>query len=294
MKTEKNFSIFKSEENITIGSNRFNEFLSINLSSLKLMHFNQIVTFGPKIMDCYGVIGMITLTNNTYLIVITEAKCIALFCKREIYKVFNTEFIPFYENEEKNRIELLSEVLCLKSKNNENKTEDEDIIENLKNIFKTGFYFSNKFDLANSLASQNQIINEKKVRGIDYDYIVDGNHNFLANYKLARKLIIPNQKNSTRVFLSNCIYGNIEQFKFDNNNDTIQIILISRRNIINFGLSYFKKGLSKEGNNSNLIETELIMIQDNSQIYSSVFLSSYLPLLFKTNKDEKMNDYQYG
>ena len=291
MKTEKNFSIFKSEENITIGSNRFSEFLSINLSSLKLMHFTQIFTFGPKIMDCYGVIGMITLTDNTYLIVVTEAKCIALFCKREIYKVVNTEFIPFYENENKNQIELLSELLCLKSKYDENKTEDEDIIENLKIIFKTGFYFSNKFDLANSLASQNQIINEKKAKGIDYDYIVDGNHNFLANYKLAIKLIIPNQKNSTRVFLSNCIYGNIEQFKYDNNNDTIQILLISRRNVINFGLSYFKKGLSKEGRISSFIETELIMIQDNSQIYSHVFLSSYFPLLFKKNKDEKANDY---
>ena len=291
MKSEKNFTIFKSEENITIGSNRFNEYLSIDLSSFKLKHFTEIQSFGPKILDCYGIIGIITLTNNTYLITITEAKCITLFCKREIYKVVNTDFIPFYEN--KNKIVLLSDLLTIKSSKSIEKTEDEDIIDNLKTIFKTGFYFSNKFDLANSIASQNQIINAKKSNqsGTDYDYIVDGNHNFLANYKLVKKLILYNQKNSTRVFLSNCIYGNIEQFKYDNNNDSIQIIIISRRNIINYGLFYFKKGLTKEGYNSNLIETEIILIQNNTQIYSNVYLSSYLPLFYKKNHEEKMNEY---
>ena len=295
MKNEKNFTIYKNEEAITIGSNRFNEFLSINLSNLKLSHFTEINAFGPKLMDCYGVIGLIKLTSNSYLIIITEAKCITLFCKREIYKILNTHFIPFYEIDENNKkVELLSDLLTLKQdKSKEIKTEDEEIIDNLKIIFKTGFYFSNKFDLANSISSQNQIINAKKSNqaGTDYDYIVDGNHNFLANYKLSKKLILYNQKNSTRVFLSNCIYGNIEQFKHDNNDENIQIIVISRRNVINYGLSYFKRGLTKEGYNSNFIETELIMIQNNTHIYSHVFLSSYFPLFYKINKDEKMNEY---
>ena len=294
MKSDKNFSIFKSQKHITIGSNRFNEYLSIDLSSFKLEHFTEINAFGPKIFDCYGIIGIITLINNTYLITISEVKLIALFCKREIYKIINTKFIPFYESDVKNNIELLSDLLTLEpGKGGEVKTEDEQIIEELKLLFKSGFYFSNKFDLANSLSSQYQIINAKKSNqsGTDYDYILDGNNSFLANYKLAKKLILNNQKNSTRVFISNCIYGNIEQFKYDNNDDTLQIILISRRNIINYGISYFKKGLTKEGYNSNLIETEIILIQNNSQIYSSIILSSYLPLFYKKDHDEKMNEY---
>ena len=295
MKNEKNFIIYKNEETITIGSNRFNEYLSINISNFKLSHFTEINAFGPKLMDCYGVIGLLKLTSNNYLIVITEAKCITLFCKREIYKIINTHFIPFYEiDESQKKLELLSDFLTLKpDKSKVIKTEDEELIDSLKIIFKTGFYFSNKFDLANSIASQNQIINAKKSNqsGTDYDYIVDGNHNFLANYKLAKKLILYNQKNSTRVFLSNCIYGNIEQFKYENNDENIQIIVISRRNVINYGLSYFKKGLTKEGYNSNFIETELIMLQNNTHILSNVFLSSYFPLFYKINKDEKMNEY---
>ena len=295
MKNEKNFTIYRNEENITIGSNRFNEYLTINLSTLKLTHFTEISTFGPKLMECYGIIGILNLTSNTYLITITEAKCIASFCKREIYKVVNTQFIPFYQIEETTqKAELLEDLLIVKKeKNTDNKTEDEKIIDSLNVLFKTGFYFSNKFDLANNLASQNQIIKAKKAgqAGTDYDYIIDGNHNFLANYKMAKKLILHNENNSTRVFLSNCIYGNIEQFKYDNNNESIQIMVISRRHIINYGLSYFKKGLTKEGHNSNFIETELIMIQNNTEIYSNVFLSSYLPLFYKKNKEEKMNEY---
>ena len=293
MKNDKNFTIFKNENSITIGSNRFNEYLNIDLSTLKIAHYTEINSFGQKIMDCYGIIGIITLIDNTYLITITDAKCIISICKREIYKIINTDFIPFIEEKKEPKLDLVTDLLMLQpGKTREIKTEDQEIIENLKLIFKNGFYFSNKFDLANSLASQQQIINAKKASqlGTDYDYIVDGNHNFLANYKLAKKLKLTT-KNSTRVFLSNCIYGNIEQFKYDNNDDTIQVIIISRRNIINYGLSNYKKGLNKEGHNSNLIETEVILLQNNNELYSSVYLSSYLPLFFKKNHDKKMAEY---
>ena len=289
MKNEKNFSIFKNQECLTIESKRFNEYLSINLSTFDLDHFTENGKFGEKIMDCYGIIGIITLIKNSYLIVITDVKLVTLICKREIYKIVNTHFIPFLEINEKEDKELLFDVLGLKSGKNEVKNEDEEIINNLKSLFSKGFYFSNKFDLTNSLASQKQIINAKDRS--DYDYILDGNHSFLANWKLSKKMCYPYKKNTTRVFLSNCIYGNIEQFSYDNSDDTIQIILISRRNISNYGISYYKKGLTKEGNNSNQIETELILIQNNADIYSSVYLSGYLPLLYKKDHDEKMNDY---
>ena len=296
MKNEKNFTLYKKEDYLTIESKRFNEYLSINLPTFDLTHYSENGKYGEKLMDCYGIIGAITLLENSYLIVITDVKLITSFCKREIYKVLSTEFIPFFENDEKEaKKELFFDKLALQPVLSKDiiKTEDEEIIDNLKIIFKNGFYFSNKFDLANSLASQKQIINAKKSsKGeSDYDYIMDGNHNFLANWKLGKKLAITDKKNTTRVFISNCIYGNIEQFAYDNTEDSIQIILISRRNIINYSLFTFKKGLTKEGQNSNQVETELILIQNNTEIYSTVYLSGYLPLLYKKNHDEKMNEY---
>jgi len=293
MKNEKNISIYKKEDYLTIESTRFNEFLTINLSSFNLSHYTENGQYGEKMMDCYGIIGAITLIDNTYLIVITDAKLITSFCKRDIYKVCDTHFIPFHEVSEndKNK-EILFDFIATKS--GEVKSEDEIIIENLKSIFNNGFYFSNKYDLANSISSQRQIITEKKSSpdsNSDYDYIIDGNHNYLANWKLSKKLIYTNKQNTSRVFISNCIYGNIEQFTYENGEESIQIILISKRKINNFGIYYYKKGLNKEGNDSNQIETELILIQNGTEIYSTVYLSGYLPLLYKKDLDEKMNEY---
>ena len=293
MKDEKNFSIYKKEEYLTIESKRFNEFLTINLSSFDLSHYAENGHYGEKVMDCYGIIGAITLINNTYLIVITDAKLVTSFCKRDLYKISDTHFIPFHEVSENDKSkEMLFDFLATKT--GEAKSEDEIIIGNLKHLFNNGFYFSNKYDLANSISSQRQIITEKKSTpggSSDYDYIIDGNHNYLANWKLSKKLIYTDKQNTARVFLSNCIYGNIEQFTYENGEESIQIILISKRKINNYGIFYYKKGLNKEGNDSNQIETELIFIQNGTEIYSTVYLTGYLPLLYKQDLDTKMNDY---
>ena len=63
----------------------------------------------------------------------------------------------------------------------------------------------------------------------------------------------------------------------------MEIILISRRYLWNFGIFNYRKGLSKYGGNSNQIETELILIHNieddkNRNIYSNIHLSSYLPI----------------
>ena len=97
-----------------------------------------------------------------------------------------------------------------------------------------------------------------------------------------------NEKNNIKYFFSNCIYGNIEHFNYEK--QKIQIILISRRYLWNFGLYNYRRGLSKYGGNSNQIETELIMIYDNSEIFSNIHLSSYLPIYFKEKKNKEIND----
>jgi hypothetical protein len=122
----------------------------------------------------------------------------------------------------------------------------------------------------------------------DYDYIAEGNKNFLANWKLTDRVMSLNEKNNIKYFFSNCIYGNIEHFDYEK--QKIQIILISRRYLWNFGLFNYRRGLSKYGGNSNQIETELILIYDNSEIFSNIHLSSYLPIYFKEKKNKEINE----
>ena len=285
---ESNFSIYAKDSFLLIKNNKSMNItgfcLQLNITDLSVNIIEEKENIGKKIQDCMGIIGIIVLEEETYLIVITKALLVCTISKKDIYKVLDTHFVKLNEEAEEN--EEKSEDSNEAYYNN----NDSEIITQLKEMFKNGFYFSNGYDLANSLTSQNQIKNfftkEKKLIS-DYDYIVEGNKNFLANFKLTSQIIPLSEKQSIKYFFSNCIYGNIEAFIYEK--EKIQIILISRRYLWNYGIFNYRRGLSKYGGNSNQIETEIILIYDNKDIYSNIHLSSYLPIYFKNKKYLEMN-----
>ena len=296
METKFNHSIYRNENIVTIVSNRFHECLEISLPSFELNYTTEKKDYGNKISDCYGIIGIIDLINSSYLIVITEVELSFLLFKREIYKIKNVDFILLAAESQNG--EMVNDFFT-QGPNKEENEENKNVCDDLRKTFANNFYFSNKYDLANSFSSHNQIVisknNESSNVVIDYDQIIEGNRNFLANWKFINKLIIPNEKNNTRVFVSSCIYGNIESFSYEKkdeneNNEKIQIIVITRRNLMNFSLSNFKKGLSKNGNNSNFVETEVIMVYNNTDIYSHLYISSYLPIFFRNKSSYTQNN----
>ena len=282
---ESNFSIYSQDAFLIIKNNKSINIkgycLQINIADLSLKIIEEKEQLGKKILDCMGIIGVVILEEETYLIAITKALLVCTIAKKEIYKVIETNFIKLNEDEDEK-----SEG----SNDDYYSNNDLEIISQLKEKFKNGFYFSNGYDLANSLTSQNQIKNfftkEKKLIS-DYDYIAEGNKNFLANFKLTSQILSLQAKQSLKFFFSNCIYGNIEAFIYEKEN--IQIILISRRYLWNYGIFNYRRGLSKYGGISNQIETEIILIHDNKDIYSNIYLSSYLPIYFKNKKYVEMN-----
>ena len=282
---ESNFSIYSQDACLIIKNNKSINIkgycLQISIADLSLKIIEEKEQLGKKILDCMGIIGIVILEEETYLIAITKALLVCTIAKKEIYKVIETNFIKLNEDEDEK-----SEG----SNDDYYSNNDLEIISQLKEKFKNGFYFSNGYDLANSLTSQNQIKNfftkEKKLIS-DYDYIAEGNKNFLANFKLTSQILSLQAKQSLKFFFSNCIYGNIEAFIYEKEN--IQIILISRRYLWNYGIFNYRRGLSKYGGNSNQIETEIILIHDNKDIYSNIYLSSYLPIYFKNKKYVEMN-----
>ena len=287
METNENtFSIYRKDSNLIIKNNKTvnirNFCLQIDIIDLTLHIIEEKENYGQKIIDCMGIIGIIMLEEETYLIAITKVKLICTISKKEIYKVLDTEFIKLSDD-------TLYEERELDDFNDAN-NNDLNLINELKEKFRNGFYFSNGYDLANSLASQNQIkkfFTQQKILISDYDYIAEGNKNFLANFKLTSQIMSLPGKQSIKYFFSNCIYGNIEEFAYEK--EKLQIILISRRYLWNYGIYNYRRGLSKYGGNSNQIETELILIYDNKDIYSNIHLSSYLPIYFKSKKYLEMN-----
>ena len=270
METNENtFSIYRKDSNLIIKNNKTvnirNFCLQIDIIDLTLHIIEEKENYGQKIIDCMGIIGIIMLEEETYLIAITKVKLICTISKKEIYKVLDTEFIKLSDD-------TLYEERELDDFNDAN-NNDLNLINGLKEKFRNGFYFSNGYDL--------------KILISDYDYIAEGNKNFLANFKLTSQIMSLPGKQSIKYFFSNCIYGNIEEFAYEK--EKLQIILISRRYLWNYGIYNYRRGLSKYGGNSNQIETELILIYDNKDIYSNIHLSSYLPIYFKSKKYLEMN-----
>ena len=216
MDNNKNHSIYRNKNIVTIMSNRFQECLEISLPNFSLNYTTEKKDYGNKIIDCYGIMGIIDLINSSYLIVITEVELAFLLFKREVYKIKNVDFILLAAESQNG--EVVNDYFT-QGPNKEENEENKNICDELRKIFSNGFYFSNKYDLANSFSSHNQIVISKNSESsnavIDYDQIIEGNRNFMANWKFINKLIIPNEKNNTRVFVSNCIYGNIETFSYE-------------------------------------------------------------------------------
>ena len=116
----KNFSIYKRTNLIIIKNNKslqVNDFcLEINTLDFTAVLVEEKELEATKIMDCIGIIGIITLEDDTYLITITDAKLICCITKKEIYKVLDTSFIKFSDD--------LSDFIILKEENEKEENDD--------------------------------------------------------------------------------------------------------------------------------------------------------------------------
>ena len=96
------FSIYGKESFLLIQNNKSANvkdfFLQININDLTMSVIESKEKLGKKLADCGGVIGIVILEQETYLIVITKASLVCTIAKKEIYKVLDINFIKLSEN----------------------------------------------------------------------------------------------------------------------------------------------------------------------------------------------------
>ena len=214
-----------------------------------------------------GIFGIYSSIQETYyLIVITKSTVICKINEQAIRKVNEIQFIP----------------LTTKTEQNE---EIQSIIDNMNEILRTGFYFSNNYDISNNFSTISQHTHN------NYDHIYNSNWNFIANLKFTEMFLV---NGFGHKFISSCIYGYVGFVKHQlvsNTSETvdIEVILISRRYVRNYGIEQFKQGITKNGFLSNHIEHELLLTIHNNVCYSYLLLSGDVPCYQRELLPEKEN-----
>jgi synaptojanin len=284
------FRIYQSEEEILIHNLLKSKLISIHkmdkinssftspqISYKDINYLNSAII--SQVFKAHGVLGVLKIATFEILLFISNNNKIGNIGNTEIYEIKEIDCILISQKEMKN------------FQNFQNSEEISLILENLKNLFKKGFYYSHNYDLTNSLQTQKitKINNNNR-----YDFIHDANSDFLWNFSLNKKFVENKIDND---FLVNLIYGYVGIINDYTINSTthmqINYILISRRNNKNFSLKNFRPNpIDHEGNCSNFIETEAIVIQAQN-VFSYVQVRGVTPVnLENFNFEERMKQME--
>ena len=246
------------------------QFITICYDSLemamqdKTQFQNEIKTKSFLVDGIFGIYS--SMQEMYYLIVITKSNVICKINEQPVRKVNEIQFIP----------------LTTKTEQNE---EIQSIIDNMNEILQTGFYFSNNYDISNNFSTISQHTHT------NYDHIYSSNWNFIANLKFTEMFLV---NGFGHKFISSCIYGYVGLVKhkfLSNSSETfdVEVILLSRRYVRNYGIEQYKQGITKNGFLSNHIEHEMILTINGNVCYSYLILSGDVPCYQRELLPEKEN-----
>ncbi|ODV58846.1 phosphoinositide 5-phosphatase INP51, partial [Ascoidea rubescens DSM 1968] len=249
-------------------------------------------------LKCYGILGLITINNFSFLIIITDfLDAGSINPKEKFYKISQVEFI------------------CLNSKQfdleplNSNENNDDELklpFSSLKKMLSKGsFYYSNNFDITKTLQARR----DKSLSDTNLNPIQD----FLWNKYLINQLVnfrnnltdLQKQKFDSCKFLNLMIRGFAQTLntivKFDNSYVPKNFVSLIKGNTYqDFLVSIISKigcnkktnilgpyGLDDGGNISNYIETEFILYNEFFSI-SNITIRSNLPIFYEISSNSSI------
>lgn len=222
-----------------------------------------------RVIKTFGIIGILKVGVDEFLSFITSAEKVGNIGSTEIFEVKEVDFILISSDQKGSKENIPNEIVS--------------IIKNIKNMLTQGFYFSQNYDLTNSLQVQKliKINNHNK-----YNFIKDANPEYLWNYELYSKFF---EYNIDCDFMINLIYGYVgSTFQILEDKTRIDYILISRRSTKNTGAQNFKRGINQSGDVANLIETEqIVIVQQN--VFSYVQVRSDPPVFYSSQSHPTPN-----
>lgn len=201
-----------------------------------------------RVSSIAGILGMIKLRLDKYIIVITKAQPMGRIKGHMIYKIISTEFLPLRERPLHD-------------------PDEDNYLFLLKTLLKSSpLYFSYSFDITNSF--QRQAHADPSVplwkraddrffwnRFVQSDLI-----DFRGGLNTGYGRHPSGQQPELDPYILPVMYGMMEIKNTSVKGNPLTFILITRRSRLKAGTRYFSRGIDENGNVSNFNETEQIII----------------------------------
>jgi hypothetical protein len=201
-----------------------------------------------RVSSIAGILGMIQLRLDKYLIVISKAQPMGRLKGHMVYKVISTEILPMRERQIHD-------------------PDEDTFIKLLKTFMAQGpMYFSYSIDLTSSFQRQSQADTSKPLwmRHDDRFFFNKYLQTDLINFRASGSRSQPGTQPGIDPYILPCIFGMLEIKQTTFKTTPLTMILISRRSRYRGGTRYFTRGIDDEGHAANYNETEQIIILNDS------------------------------
>ncbi|KAF7268605.1 hypothetical protein GWI33_018295 [Rhynchophorus ferrugineus] len=236
---------------------RVSEAVSIQRNS------GQIPTVNTR-KDFCGLLGSINLLAGRYLIVVTQRDLVGYIAGHAIWRLVKTEILPYCRS--------------LLHLNGQKLADNNMYLHMVENVLATpGFYFSYSYDLTHSIQRLHDINPEfwqqSLVERADYRFV--WNKHLLEQFRdpLLKRFGLPLMHGFVSV--NQCVI----------NGCNFTWAILSRRSIYRAGTRWFRRGIDKEGNVANFVETEQILESGEGDRASFVQIRGSIPLFWYQKPD---------
>ena len=209
---------------------------------------------GKENILIYGLLGILNITGNFYLGVITQTVNVNLNWNGEVFKIKEVMFLSFTYGLDYSKLG----------------SEECAIIEGIIDLLTQGFYFSYHCDLTNTLQRNSKIHSGSSTL---FDC---ANKHYVWNHIMGKKF--EEDSTSTR-WLTPIIQGFVKSMDAELSGKKLKVIIISRRRHKHAGTRFNARGIDDNGNVANMVETEQIVLY-NGKTYSYVQVRGSVPVFW--------------
>ncbi|PVH71943.1 hypothetical protein DL98DRAFT_87566 [Cadophora sp. DSE1049] len=203
---------------------------------------------GKRVSSIAGILGMIKLRLDKYIIVITKAQPMGRLKGHMVYKVIATEFLPLRERPLHD-------------------PEEDNYLSLLKTFIKSGpMYFSYSFDITNTFQRQSQIDHSAPLwkRADDRFFWNKFIQSDLIDFRSSGTRNQHGQQPAVDPYILPVMFGMLEIASTRVKSTPLTMVLITRRSRHRAGTRYFSRGIDEQGHVSNFNETEQIILLNDS------------------------------